>query len=145
MPTEDLLPPSRGRFYAVRFKPGEDLLAGLRTFVEARGLQAVSIVTAVGSLKKAPLRLANTGVWETREGHFEIVSLVGTIDPAGEHLHISLSDRHGVTVGAHFGPGSAVYTTAEVVLVELEDYRFTREPCALSGYDELIVSPRDGG
>ncbi|SCM75987.1 conserved hypothetical protein [uncultured Pleomorphomonas sp.] len=138
-----ILPPSRGRFYAVRFKPGEDLLAGLRAFVAERDLQAVSIVTAVGSLTKAPLRLANTGVWETRQGHFEIVSLVGTIDAAGEHIHISLSDRHGVTVGAHFGPGSAVYTTAEVVLVELEDYRFSRESCALSGYDELIVASRD--
>lgn len=143
MSENTFLPPSRGRFYAVRFKPGEDLLAGLRAFVAERDLKAVSIVTAVGSLKKAPLRLANTGVWETREGHFEIVSLVGTIDPLGEHLHISLSDRHGVTVGAHFGPGSAVYTTAEVVLVELEDYNFTREPCALSGYDELIISSRD--
>ncbi len=142
MTSSDALPPSRGRFYAVRCKPGEDLLAGLRSFVAARGLKAVSIVTAVGSLNTAPLRLANTGVWETRQGHFEIVSLVGTIDEQGEHLHISLSDRHGVTVGAHFGLGSAVYTTAEIVLVELEDYTFTRKPCSLSGYDELVVEPR---
>jgi predicted DNA-binding protein with PD1-like motif len=139
-----LLPASSARFYAVRFKPGDDLALELRKFVDARGLKAVSIVSVVGSLTKAKLRFAHTGVWVEREGHFEIVSLVGTIDAKADHLHISLSDGTGVTIGAHFGPGSAVYTTAEVVLAELTDLDFSRELCPLSGWEELVVAARAG-
>ena len=76
-------------------------------------------------------------------GHFEIVSLVGTLDAKGEHVHISLSDREGTTIGAHFGPGSSVYTTAEVVIAELSELSFRREMCSMSGYEELIVDHRD--
>jgi predicted DNA-binding protein with PD1-like motif len=135
-------PASGARFYALRLKPGEDVVAELRKFVDANGLKAVSIVSVVGSLNTALLRYANTGVWKEVQGHFEIVSLVGTIDEKGEHLHISLSDRTGVTIGAHFGVGSAVYTTAEITLAEFTDLSFRREPCPLSGWDELVVEKR---
>ena len=143
MSSSVVAPSSGARFYALRLKPGQDVALELRKFVDENGLKAVSIVTVVGSLTKASLRFANTGVWVEREGHFEIVSLVGTVDAKADHLHIALSDRHGVTTGAHFGPGSSVYTTAEIVLAELTDLDFTRELCALSGYEELIVKPRD--
>ncbi|PZO74103.1 MAG: DUF296 domain-containing protein [Mesorhizobium amorphae] len=133
---------SGARFYALRLKPGQDVVAELRSFVNDNGLRAVSIVSVVGSLNTALLRYANTGVWKEVSGHFEIVSLVGTIDAVGEHLHISLSDRTGRTIGAHFGLGSAVYTTAEIVLAELTDLGFRREPCPLSGWDELVVESR---
>jgi len=142
MSSPAVVPSSVARFYALRLKPGQDVALELRKFVDEAGLKAVSIVSVVGSLTKASLRFANTGVWVEREGHFEIVSLVGTIDAKADHLHISLSDRHGVTIGAHFGPGSSVYTTAEIILAELTDFDFTRELCPLSGYEELIVSPR---
>lgn len=135
-------PSSGARFYAVRLKPGQDVVKELRAFVEANSLKAVSIVSVVGSLNTALLRYANTGVWAEVSGHFEIVSLVGTIDEKGEHLHISLSDRTGKTIGAHFGEGSAVYTTAEITLAEFTDLSFRRELCPQSGWEELIVEPR---
>lgn len=135
-------PSSSARFYAVRLKPGDDVVAELRKFVEQNGLKAVSIVSVVGSLTKGLLRYAHTGVWKEVSGHFEIVSLVGTIDEKGEHLHISLSDGTGVTIGAHFGVGSSVYTTAEITLAEFSDLHFRREPCPLSGWDELVVEAR---
>jgi predicted DNA-binding protein with PD1-like motif len=135
-------PASRARFYVIRLEPGEDVVNELRAFVAAKDLKAVSIISVVGSLRSAQLRYANTGVWAEVSGHFEIVSLVGTVDARGEHLHISLSDRTGHTIGAHFGPGSAVYTTAEIVLAELEDLDFTRAPCPKSTWDELVVAPR---
>ncbi|TNM61834.1 PPC domain-containing DNA-binding protein [Aliirhizobium smilacinae] len=135
-------PSSGARFYAVRLKPGQDVVKELRAFVNANNLKAVSIVSVVGSLNTALLRYANTGVWAEVSGHFEIVSLVGTIDEKGEHLHISLSDRTGKTIGAHFGEGSAVYTTAEITLAEFTDLSFRRELCPQSGWEELIVEPR---
>lgn len=137
--------PSRARFYALRLTPGQDVVEELRKFVNANGLKAVSIVSVVGSLRKALLRYANTGVWAEVSGHFEIVSLVGTIDEKGEHLHISLSDRTGKTIGAHFGVGSSVYTTAEITLAEFEDLSFRRELCQQSGWEELVVESRQSG
>lgn len=135
-------PASAARFYAIRLTPGQDVVEELRKFVNENDLKAVSIVSVVGSLTKALLRYANTGVWSEVSGHFEIVSLVGTIDAKGEHLHISLSDRTGKTIGAHFGVGSSVYTTAEITLVEFSDLSFRRELCAQSGWEELIVESR---
>jgi len=134
--------PSSARYYAVRLKPGDDLLVELRRFVEAAGLRAATIVTCVGSLTKATLRFAHTGVWTEHSGFFEIVSLVGTIDAKSEHVHIAISDSKGKTLGAHLVPGSSVFTTAEVVLAELPELEFSREPCAQSGYPELIIEPR---
>ena len=136
------LPSSTARYYAIRLKPGQDLLKGIRALVSEKQLRAVAIVTCVGSLTRANLRFANTGKWVERTGHFEIISLVGTVDAEGEHLHIGLADGEGASIGAHFGPGSSVYTTAEIVLVELTDFEFTRTPCELSGYEELVVAER---
>jgi predicted DNA-binding protein with PD1-like motif len=135
-------PSSHARFYALRLKPGDDIVLELRKFARMHELQAVSIVTCVGSLTEAQLRYANVSEWARVTGHFEIVSLVGTVDAEGEHLHISLSDGTGRMIGAHFGPGSAVYTTAEIILAELTDLIFTREPCQLSGWDELTIRRR---
>lgn len=133
---------STARFFALRLKPGDDVVLELRKFVNANQLKAVAIVTAVGSLTTARLRYANVNEWDRISGHFEILSLVGTIDAKGEHLHISLSDGTGRTIGAHFGAGSSVYTTAEIVLAELVDLEFDREPCEISGWDELTISRR---
>lgn len=141
-PLPDRPPSSGGRLYAFRLKPGDDLLEGIRSFVKERQLRAVAIVTCVGSLTRANLRYAHTGKWVEINGYFEIVSLVGTVDPVGEHLHIGLADSEGVSIGAHFGTGSSVFTTAEVILAELEDYDFNRELCTLSGYEELVIEPR---
>jgi len=127
------------RHFVFRLQPGEDLLEGIRSVVVSEGLKAAVIVSAVGSLTKASLRYAHTGVWVVKEGFFEIVSLVGTVEPGGEHVHIALSDSQGVTFGAHFGPGSAVYTTAEVVLAALDGVEFGRELCPQSGWPELVA------
>lgn len=35
------------------------------------------------------------------DGPYEIVSLVGTIAVNGPHIHISLSDGTGTTIGGH--------------------------------------------
>lgn len=83
--------------------------------------------------------VANRDEWHSREGHFEICSLVGTLEQDAEHLHISLGDSNGEMFGGHFGEGSAVYTTAEIVLVELNQLQFTRKYCEKSTWDELAI------
>src|SRR5262245_29737294 len=74
---------SSARFFAFRLRPGQDLKTEILAFAGREGIRAGSMVTCVGSLTTVKLRLANRSDTTTRSGHFEIVSLVGTVDPAG--------------------------------------------------------------
>lgn len=135
---------SGARFFAMRLVPGTDVLQTVQDFVRDNDLKAVAIVTVVGSLTDAVIRYANQPGGTLSQGHFEIVSMVGTVEPTGAHVHISLSDGKGHMFGGHMLPGCLVYTTAEIVLAHLEDFAFSRVPCALSGYDELAIQSSDG-
>jgi len=131
------------RTYAVRLPPGADLKPELVRLTTEWNLQAGFIITCVGSLQVAALRLANQPDTTIYHGKYEIVSLVGTLCPDGPHLHISLSDGQGNMIGGHLQDGCEVYTTAEIVVGEMEDASFTREMDPLSGYEELVVRKRD--
>ncbi|HDO1373835.1 TPA: DUF296 domain-containing protein [Aeromonas veronii] len=136
------LPLSPARFLALRLLPGEDLIAGLRAQMARHGLQAAWIAGAVGSLPHANLRYAAQPDGTLLEGAFEVIALGGTLDPECEHLHISISDEQGLMRGGHVLPGCRVRTTLELVVGELEAYRFGRAPCPQSGYEELLITPR---
>ena len=128
--------------FAIRLGPGQDLKKELDAFARANQLQAGFIVTCVGSLRKASIRPANQQTPLTREQKFEIVSLVGTLSPDGSHLHIALSDSTGATLGGHLLEGNLVYTTAEIVIGEAENYRFKREIDPATTFRELKVERR---
>ncbi|WP_279454975.1 ECF transporter S component [Aeromonas veronii] len=76
-------------------------------------------------------------------GAFEVIALGGTLDPECEHLHLSISDKQGLMRGGHVLPGCRVRTTLELVVGELEAYRFGRAPCPQSGYEELLITPQN--
>ncbi|RYV01825.1 DNA-binding protein [Shewanella sp. OPT22] len=124
---------------AVRLKPGEDLKLSLEKFIRQHDIQAGCILTCVGSLKNASLRLANSESILSKEGPFEIVSLVGTFSLNGSHLHISLSDDKGMVIGGHLLEGNKIFTTAEVVILELNNHQFTRSFDEKTGFDELVI------
>jgi predicted DNA-binding protein with PD1-like motif len=127
---------------AIRLKPGEDLKVQLDAFIKANGIKAASIVTCVGSLQQAAIRYANQPGTDTLTGKFEIVSLTGTMEETGSHLHISISDSTGRTIGGHLKEGSIVYTTAEIVLGLLPDIVFERQVDPTYGYKELVIKKR---
>ena len=127
--------------YALRLKPGDDLRQQLTAFVQANHIVAGTMITCVGSLTVATLRLANQEGPTVYRGHFEIVSLVGTLSTNGSHLHLAVSDSTGRTIGGHLLDGCRVYTTAEIVLGELPQLEFWRETDATFGYQELAVRP----
>ena len=99
-------------------------------------------MTCVGSLEQFNIRFANQENGELRKGFFEIVSLTGTFAEPGCHLHISVSDRSGQTIGGHLLDNSIVYTTAEIVIAELTDVEFKREVDKTYGYSELTIKVR---
>jgi predicted DNA-binding protein with PD1-like motif len=129
------------RTYALRLKPGQDLRRQLTAFVAEHQIRAGAMVTCVGSLTQVTLRLANQETPSVYHGHFEIVSLVGTLSRNGSHLHLAVSDSTGRTIGGHLLDGNLVYTTAELVVGVLEGLDFRREPDPTFGYHELTIYP----
>lgn len=130
------------QLFALRLHSGQDLGQELSRFVQEHSLQAGFIMTCVGSLRQAALRLANRSETTIYEDKFEIVSLVGTLDAEGYHLHISLSDGQGRTIGGHLMAGCRIYTTAEIVIGEADTLVFSRPFDPETGYPELAVSKR---
>ena len=130
------------RIHVLRLRPGDDLLGAIRAYVQAKHIQAAVVLSAVGSLTQASIRFANQPDTNVRTGHFEIVSITGTVEEGGEHVHLSISTEHGETIGGHLVSGCRIYTTAEVTLEELEGVRFARElDKEGSGWEELKVYP----
>lgn len=125
--------------YTFRLRPGQDLFDSLATFLTERQIEAGCILSGVGSLTHATLRLANREMYSEYEGYFEIVSITGTVSIHGSHLHISISDGEGKTIGGHLVPGCKIYTTAEIVIAVFEDLVYKREFAEDSGYEELVV------
>ena len=127
-------------YHSFRLKPGQDLKSEIELYLKGHKIKAAAIVSIVGSLTKARVRFANQRDYSSFEGHFEIVSLTGVLShPHGSHLHMSFSNGKGKTLGGHLGEGNVIYTTAEIVLVELRDREFKRTHCPLSTFKELEV------
>ncbi len=131
------------RSYTFRLKPEQDLLDQIEKFVNENEIEAGCALACVGSLTQATLRLANRESHTVYGGHFEIVSLTGTVSTHGSHLHIAISDRDGRTIGGHLVEGCTIYTTAEIVIAAFPQLVYKREPCELSGYPELVVHPKE--
>ena len=124
---------------ALRLKPGQDLKRALSETVAQEDARAGFVLTCVGSLSRAALRLADRDGESVFEGPFEILALSGTLSPDGLHLHLALADKDGTTLGGHVLEGCVVYTTAEIVLGFLQDVGFSRRLDAETGYAELVV------
>jgi predicted DNA-binding protein with PD1-like motif len=128
------------RSFTFRLKPGQDLFDSIEEVVKENKIEAGCVLSSVGSLTHATLRLANRDYYNEYEGHFEIVSMTGTVSVHGSHIHIAISDGDGVTTGGHLVSGCKIYTTAEIVLAILDDQVYKRELFENdSGYEELAV------
>ncbi len=125
--------------YTFRLKSGQDLFEAIEAFVQKENIEAGCILSGVGSLTHFTLRFANQEIMAEGDGHFEIVSITGTVSTHGSHLHVSISDEQGRTIGGHLVHGCSIYTTAEIVLAVFEDSVYKREYADDSGYDELVV------
>lgn len=134
--------PQSPRVHAFRLLPGQDLQAGIQRFVDEHGIEAGWIETCVGSLTEWSLRFANREEGTKGSGHFEIVSLCGTVSKNGSHLHLAISDGDGRTIGGHLLAGNLVYTTAEIVIGESPAHVFTRSKDGSTPWAELQVGWR---
>ena len=131
------------RVHTIRILPGEDVMPQLKKFIADNQIEAGFILSAVGSLTHYNIRFANQPEGTQAEGHFEVVSLTGLLGTAGNHVHLSVSDSTGRTIGGHLLDGNLVYTTLEVVIGEDLDHTYQRETDPTFGYKELVIKKKD--
>jgi predicted DNA-binding protein with PD1-like motif len=122
-----------------RLRPHDDLRKKILEFSGANKITAAVMVTCVGSLEQFNLRFANQSIPTQGKGHFEIVSLTGTVSASSSHLHIAIADENGKVIGGHLMDENYIYTTAEIAMIELQDIEFCRETDPTYGYRELII------
>lgn len=121
-----------------RLKPGADLRPELRSIARNNDMSAGVLLSMVGSLREANIRFADQETGTVIYGPLEIVSATGTISTAGLHVHVSVSDRHGRTIGGHMLDGCYVFTTCEVVMMNISsEWKFEHELDDETGHLEL--------
>lgn len=127
-----------------RLKPGADLKSSIEATVQQHAIKAGFIVTCVGGLEQATVRMAGAKPdaqdIRTFKNDFEIVSLVGTVSVNGTHLHLSFSDTEGIVRGGHLKEGTIIHPTAEIVLGIDEAVEIKREMDEETGFAELVVT-----
>jgi len=131
------------KLYTFRIRPGQDLKTEIENFVKAKDIKAGFVVTCVGGLEQAVMRMAGAQPDKqdirTYKGDFEITSLVGTVSVNGVHLHMAISDKEGQSFGGHLKEGTIIHPTAEIVIGEDETATYTRELDEETGFPELVV------
>ena len=72
--------------YTFRLSRRQDLFDSINDVVMQKQIEAGCILSGVGSLIYAVLRLANCEVDHEYDGYFEIVSITGTVSIHSSHL-----------------------------------------------------------
>ena len=129
-------------YHCFRLRKGNDLKKELESFAIKNNISGV-ILCCVGCLDKLKIRLALAEDYLEKEEAFEIVSITGTLSKDGVHIHISVSDREGNTFGGHLMEGCIVNTTAEICILELEQFEFRREFDDSTLYKELTINIKE--
>lgn len=123
----------------LRLPPGADLRDALGRLLAQQHVDAAWVVQGIGSLSAVELRFAGVDAPTSLRGDYEILTLAGSLSPDGPHLHMSVADAQGRVLGGHVARGCIVRTTAEVLVMLLPGFRFSREHDARSGFPELVV------
>ena len=123
---------------ATRLTRGEDLKERLKEICIENKINTAIILSGVGCLYKAKIRLAKAVDYLQSQEDYEIVSLTGTVSKGNVHVHIALSDEKGNVIGGHLEKGCLINTTCELVLGVLEDYESDRLYDENTGYDEIV-------
>ena len=126
--------------HIMRLMPGEDLILCIHNYCKKHGVKAGFIGTCVGSFQEVVFRKGYDHTLFTMDGPFEIVSMEGTVSTQGMHIHTAISDKSFKVYGGHLLSGSIVHTTAELVIIELENHELARSKGDLTGYKELKIT-----
>ena len=124
--------------HCVRLRRGDDLMLSIKELCQEKNIAAGVVLSAVGCISEGRVRDASGVTIRELDGHYEIVSLNGTVSAQRCHIHIALSAEDLSTIGGHLCVGCIVNTTCELVLAELAGIRYGVEEDPETGYDELV-------
>lgn len=130
------------KMHVFRLTYGMDLRQGIIEYCKKNEITSAVLLTCAGCVNSVSLRPAALDENYREVGHFEIVSLTGTIAENGIHFHASFSDSTCRTIGGHLMDGCLVNTTAEIALMECEELLLKREFDEETGYHELTASEK---
>ena len=141
-----------GKGYLVRLLPGDDFFGTTAELLREKALERGAFLSAIGSLVSVsyrnlrrgadlPITLNKTVLGEAA-GPFELLSLEGTFVPMeGEiryNVHVMLGTEDASVIGGHL-LGATVYTTVEMVIVELGGSRVVKAISDQTGLTEMEV------
>lgn len=126
----------------LRLQPNTDLRRALEGSLDPHHHRAAFVIAGIGSLRQARLRFAGKAQAEALDGNLEVLTLAGSISSGSAHLHMSVADEKGRVTGGHVSYDCLVRTTAEVLLLLLPEWSFSRERDSSTGFDELIIRER---
>lgn len=126
----------------LRLRPGDDLKQALESWVKLPAGGSAWLVSGIGSLTVAQLRLAGRTEPSVLDRDLEILTLQGSLCRSGSHIHITVADANGAVLGGHLCEGSVVRTTAEVLVARLPQWQLQRAVDPTTGYRELEILPR---
>ena len=113
-------------------------MESIKRVCKEKNIAAGVVLSGVGCILKGRVRDASGVTIRELDGHYEIVSLNGTVSAQRCHIHSALSKEDLSTVGGHLCPGCIINTTCELVIGEIPGVTFGVEQDAETGYDELI-------
>ena len=125
--------------YIFRLTNGQDLKKSIVEYCKDNNIKAGIIGTCVGCCYEVNFRLAGGEKFFHNVKDYEIISMTGTISEDGVHIHVSFSDIDGNVIGGHLSEGCLINTTAEIVIIEIDNYKLTREFDEETGYKELVI------
>jgi predicted DNA-binding protein with PD1-like motif len=128
-------------YFPLRLGPGTDLRRALDAYVFPDGARSGFVVAGLGSLSDPRLRFAAQERETPIPGPVELVSISGSLSESGAHVHVVLATAQGRVLVGHLCYGSEVRTTAELLVVQTQGFRLSRQVDAVTGYKELAVQP----
>ncbi|ABI47266.1 Protein containing glutaredoxin domain and PD1-like DNA-binding domain [Synechococcus sp. CC9311] len=99
----------------LHLEPGQDLLLSLSEVAKEKRVSGF-LLGVVGNLSKASFQCPGRDKPTVLEGELEIITLNGTFDVDGVHLHLSLSDGACQVWGGHLETGSLVLKGTDLLL-----------------------------
>jgi len=94
---------------------GADIRRSLEQLARAEQAEGF-VLSVVGNLKRACFACPGSNQPTVLEGELEIITLQGTLSPAGVHLHLSFSDANCQVWGGHLEYGSEVLKGADLLV-----------------------------
>ena len=156
METQVCLEFSLADAFLVRLTPGQDIFDEVTSLAARTPSGRLAILSGLGSLTGIVFRnlkpeIAKPVSQEKTEpfegvGPYELLSIQGNVIPMAEekvvHIHVTLGTPAGTVIGGHLF-AAKVFTTTELVCVELPLESLFRQRSSDTGLTEIVCRERD--